>query len=161
MEEYEKIEQEIANLKDIIPNESFSNTKTDWKTIWGNIKIIGNHFKGARYPTREKHQQSWEQYQSLVDKVKHLQKKEQDNWDKKKNESASFRDTIINQANKARLSSGFSDIIITLATGGANILLDAILGPFDEKKSELQYASQQLKKGWDMLSEYKDDMLNQ
>ncbi|MCF8034783.1 MAG: hypothetical protein K9K66_14080 [Desulfarculaceae bacterium] len=40
-------------------------------------------------------------------------------------------------------------------------MLSAIMGPFDERKRDLQAASDQMKKGWGMLSEYKNKMFGQ
>jgi len=159
MENHEKIGREIDNLRSMLPSGLFSSSKPNWKSIWVQIKKISEGFKNVRFPTKEERETAWNEFQSLVDDVKQQQEKEHEEWNKKKSESERLRDRIIRQADNAKISSGLADIILTLATGGINLILDAIMGPFDEKKSELQNASKQLQKGWEMLKEYKNDML--
>jgi hypothetical protein len=55
------------------------------------------------------------------------------------------------------------DVILAIATGGLSAVIeagfDALLGPFDEQKYELQRYSQAMKEGWAYLSEHKGEML--
>jgi hypothetical protein len=159
MGDFRSVNQEIDKLESMIPGGFFSSNKPDWKSIWSQIRVVGSSFKGAKYPSREEHQQAWDKYQKLINEVKRIQGDEQDKWNSKKSESARLRDRIISQARSAKPSSGIGDVILCIATGGVSMLLDAIMGPFDDRKRELQSASEQLRKGWDMLNEYKDSML--
>lgn len=159
MGEYRKVNKGIDKLKSMMPGGFFPTGKPDWKTIWEQIRIVGTSFKGARYPTREEHQQAWDKFQNLVNKVKCIQGEEREKWNQNKSESARLRDRIISQAHSARPSSGMEDLILFIATGGVSGLLNAIMGPFDEKKRELQAASKRLKEGGDMFNRYKGNML--
>jgi len=158
MGDYESVNREISKLESMIPSSFFSSAKPDWKLIWRQIKLVGSIFKGARYPTREEHQQAWDKFQNLVSDVKSRQGQEQEQWDQKKTESARYRDRIISQANSARPSSGIADLILLIATGGISGILNSIMG-LDEHKRELQRASEALRKGWGMLDEYKENMM--
>ena len=64
---------------------------------------------------------------------------------------------------KATPSSESADAILAIATGGLSVLIkagiEAILGPFDERKLELQRCSESLKEGWAYLSQNKGEML--
>lgn len=138
----------------------FSFGKSDWKAIWNQIKITGKSFKGSRFPSKEEHQSAWDKFQKLVSEVKSKQAEEQKEWENKKAESARLREKIVSQAKLARpYDSGLADVILTIATGGINLLLDAIMGPFDEEKQMLKSCGQQLQKGWTMLKENKERML--
>ena len=160
MGNHKDVIREIEKLKSMTPGGFFSSNKPDWKAIWAQVKVVGYSFKGVKFPTRDEHQQAWDKFQSLVDKIKYYQKEEQEKWNQKKSESTYYRDCIISQAKLAKPSySSLTDVIMFLATGGVSAILDAIMGPFDEHKSELQRASEQLKKGWDLLNSYKNNML--
>lgn len=159
MRDHKNVTREISKLESMIPSGFFSSGEPDWTLIWKQIKLVGASFKEARYPTQEEHQQAWDKFQRLVSDVKLHQQKEQEKWDQKKSESVRYRDRIISQANSARPSSGIADLILCIATGGMSAILNAIMGPFDEHKRELQRASEALEKGWAMLNEYKENML--
>lgn len=121
--------------------------KPDWKAIWNQIIITGQSFNGSRFPSKEKHENAWNKFQHLVDKVKAKQAENQKEWDKKKDESSRLREMILSQARSARpYNSGLADVILTIATGGANLLLNAIMGPFDEEKQMLKSCGEQLQK---------------
>lgn len=134
--------------------------KPDWKAIWQQIRITGQSFKGVRFPSKEEHEAAWNKFQRLVDKVKAQQAENQKEWEKKKDESARLREQIISQAKAARpVDNGLADVILTFATGGLNLLLDAIMGPFDEEKEQLKACGRRLQKGWDILHDSKEHML--
>jgi len=40
--------------------------------------VVGDSFKGAKFPTHEEHQQAWDKFQSLVSDVKRTQEEEQE-----------------------------------------------------------------------------------
>lgn len=159
MSDYREVNRNISKLESMIPG-IFSFGKPDWKAIWNQIKITGKSFKGSRFPSKEEHQSAWDRFQKLVSKVKAKQAEEQKEWENKKAESARLREMIVSQAISARpYDSGLADVILTIATGGINLLLDAIMGPFDEEKQMLKSCGQQLQKGWTMLRENKEKML--
>lgn len=159
MNNTENIEREIDNLKSLIPSGFFFNSKPDWKSVWEQIKKINKIFKDVRYPQKEDRQKAWDDFQALITEVKQLQEKEKEEWENKKAESERLRDRIINQADNATLPSGLGEVILALTTGGISTIINDIMGPFDERKADLQNASKQLRKGWEMLEQYKNEML--
>ena len=145
----------------MLPSGLFGSGKVDWKAVWSQIKEIGGDFKGARFPTKEEHQAEWDRFQSLIDRVKKMQEDERNQWDQKKRESERLKNEIISQSYAAQPPSEFADIILTIATAGLSVVLSAIMGPFDQRKRELQNASEALQEGWAMLHQYKDRMTGQ
>lgn len=143
----------------MIPGGLLSSGNPNFKDLWNQIRLIGASFKGVRYPSHDEHQNAWEHFQRLINDVKALQEKEQEKWDRNKHESSMYRDRIIAQADRARLSTAMDDLIINLVTMGLKGALDSLMGPFDERKHELLSAGEELKTGWNMLSEYKENML--
>lgn len=159
MSDYREINRNISKLESMVPG-IFDFGKPDWKAIWNQIRVTGQSFKGARFPSKEEHESAWSRFQHLVAKVKEKQADNQKEWDKKKDESARLRDMIVSQARSARpYDSGLADVILMIATGGASLLLNAIMGPFDEEKEMLKSCGAQLQKGWAMLRENKEKML--
>ncbi|XOF33115.1 MAG: hypothetical protein ACL93V_14025 [Candidatus Electrothrix sp. YB6] len=159
MRDYKKVNENIEKLESMLPS-ILDFSKPDWKAIWQQIKVTGKSFKGVRFPSKNEHEAAWNRFQRSVDKVKAQQAKSQEEWEKKKEESARLGKQIISQAKAARpVDSAFSDFILTLATGGVYMLLDAIMGPFDEEKEQLKACNKALQKGWDMLREHKEHML--
>jgi len=159
MNDYNDVKMKISKLESMISKGVFSTNNPNWKLVWQQIKIVGSNFKGINFPTKEEHQQSWDKFQDIVNEVKCRQKEEQHKWDQKKAESIKLRDSIIAQAHRAELPSGIGNLILVIATMGISEILNTIMGPFDEKKRELQSAGVELKKGWDMLNMYKVNML--
>lgn len=155
---YNNVKQKISKLESMVSGGLFSTNKPNWKSIWQQIKIVGSSFKGVKFPSKEEHQQSWDEFQGIVNEVKRRQKEEQEIWNQKKVESGKLRDSIISQAHNVKLSGGMGDLILAVVTMGISSILNTIMGPFDEKKRELKSANEQLRKGWDMLNEYKVNM---
>lgn len=159
MSDHQEVNKNISRLESMVPG-VFDFGKPDWKAIWNQIRATGQSFKGTRFPSKEEHEHAWNKFQHLVDKVKAKQTESQKDWEKKKDESARLRDMILSQARSARpYDSGLADVILTIATGGVNLLLNAIMGPFDEEKQMLKSCSEQLQKGWAMLRDNKERML--
>ena len=75
-DEYKKVLEEIDELKSMIPDGFLSFEKPDWKSIWDKIRVVGGSFKGAKFPTRDEHQEAWDRFQSLVAEVKEAQEEE-------------------------------------------------------------------------------------
>lgn len=159
MSDYREVNRNISKLESMVPG-IFDFGKPDWKAIWNQIRATGQSFKGSRFPSKDEHEDAWNKFQQLVNDVKTKQADSQKEWEKKKEKSARLRDMIVSQARAARpFDSGLADVILTIATGGANLLLTAIMGPFDEEKEQLKSCEKQLKKGWDMLRNNKESML--
>ena len=166
MSDYNKTLREISHLKSMVPG-LLSFNSTDWKEVWKQVKVVGAAFKGVRFPSREEHQKAWDDFQRIVDEIKEKQseerKEKQKAWDAKSNTSAFWRDKIIRLAQDAKpyRSTGLEAIILAIATGGLSIVLEMIMGPFDDRKSELQSASESLKQGFSLLSERKQEIMSQ
>ena len=159
MSDHKEVNRNITKLESMLPG-ILDFGKPDWKKIWQQIRVTGKSFKGVRFPSKDEREAAWNRFQRSVDKVKAQQAEEQKKWEKKKQESARLRGRIISQARAARpVDSGLADFILTLATGGAYLLLDALMGPFDKEKEQLKACDRQLQKSWDMLGEYKEHML--
>lgn len=158
-DEYKKVLEEIDELKSMTPGGFLSFEKPDWKSIWGQIRVVGASFKGVKFPTRDGHQEAWNRFQRLVAEVKEAQAEEQRQWEEKKSESNRYKDEIINQAEMAKPSGVGADLALLFATGGLSVVLSTLMGPFDERKLELQSCSEHLKQGWVLLNEHKENML--
>ena len=134
-----------------------------WRDVWTEIRNIGHAFKGSRFPTPEDRQAAWKRFQSIVARVKVSQERARQVVDQMVSESERHLERLRSYALRATPSSESADAILAIATGGLSILikagLDAILGPFDERKLELQRCSQALKEGWEYLSDNKRNML--
>lgn len=158
MSDYRDVKRNVSKLESMVPG-IFDFGKPDWKAIWNQIRITGQSFRGSKFPSKEEHESAWNKFQQLVDGVKAKQAESQKEWEKKKDESARLREMIVSQARSARpCDSGLADMILAIATGGVNLLLNAIMGPFDEEKQMLESCGRQLKKGWDMLRDNKERM---
>lgn len=162
MSDYKQIKENIRKLNLLLPS-TFSG-KVNFKEIWNIIK--STNFKGANFPSSSERQEAWDEFQSLVDKIKELQEEENIEWDKKKDKSRDFSKEIIRQARYAKPSSNFfENALLTIATMGSNygfkLLLHDFLKPFDDKKYELQNYSERLKEGWEMFSDYKQQMFGE
>jgi len=158
-DEYKRVLEEIDELKSMMPSGFLSFDKPDWKSIWGQIRVVGASFKGVKFPTRDEHQKAWDNFQSIVSSVKEAQAEEHKQWEEKKSKSSGYKDEIIYQAELAKPSGPMGDLILSIATGGLSTALSALMGPFDERKDELNSCSEHLKQGWALLNEYKENML--
>ncbi len=159
MSDYKEVNRNISKLESMVPG-LFDFGKPDWKAVWNQIRITGQGFKGSRFPTKEEHESAWNRFQNLVSEVKTQQAQNQKSWEKKKDESERLKDMIVSCARSARpYDSGLADVILTIATGGAISLLNAIMGPFDEEKQMLVSCSERLQEGWTLLRDNKEKML--
>ena len=158
-DECAKLEKRIDELESMLPGWFTSSKRTDWKTVWAQINIVSAVFKEVRCQTREDRDRAWSRFQKMVIKVKEAQNEEQEAWDRKRDVSERHKSEILSWARSADPSSGLADTVLALATGGISIALNALLGPLDERKAELQRCSAALKQGGDLLHEYKDEML--
>lgn len=160
MADQQTVQAEIEKLRSMVSGSFWTApAEIDFKATWAQIKIVGASFKGARFSTQEARESAWTEFQTLVEEVKRRQQSERDAWDRKRSESERLRDQIVALASDIRVSSGIEDLILALATGGASLVLEALLGPFDDRKSELQRLSARLREGWRRLGENKSKML--
>lgn len=137
--------------------------RTKWRDVWSEIKNVGQAFKESRFPTARDRQAAWAQFQSIVTRVKACQQRARQEVDERFRESERHLEQIRSYSWKATPSSESADAILAIATGGLSVLIkagiEAILGPFDERKLELQRCSEALKEGWAYLSQNKGEML--
>lgn len=136
-----------------------------WKPIWDSIRVIGSSFKGTRYPTRAEKDQAWQRFQGLVERVKAAQAHGQQQRSEIADASERWRNKIRAVAYAATPPSGWEESIYALTFGLVeNVIrgaVNALLpGPeTDETKVMLLRCSEKLREGWDLLSEYKTEML--
>jgi conjugal transfer/entry exclusion protein len=134
-----------------------------WGDVWEEIRNTGQAFKESRFPSPEDRKAAWDRFQSIVARVKECQKRAQQEVSERISKSERHLERLRSYAFEATPSSGSADLILTIATGGLSLLvklgIEAILGPFDERKLELERCSKALKEGWTYLSQNKAEML--
>lgn len=161
MTEGSEIERLLDTLESLI--EEAEGRGKNWRDVWVEIKNIGRAFKDSRFPTAQDRQLAWNRFQSLVARVKARQEQAKRAVEGRIQESERHLDRILSYASSATPSSELADVLLAVVTGGLSVVvqagLEAILGPFDERKLELQKCSQALKQGWAYLSQNKGDML--
>ena len=160
MTDYKNVLRQIDRLEAMIPSGRLPGTNWDFKALWQQIKTTGAGFKGVRFPTRQQHDESWSRFQDLVQRVKTEQGNRRSTFEKRRQASEELRERLIRDVLP---DSGLADLILTLATGGLNIVieqtLDASLGPFDKRKEELLQANQALKNAWSDFRARKSELL--
>jgi chromosome segregation ATPase len=161
-------EQQLAHLRGLIDSlnslaDAAEGNRDKWKEVWSEIKTIGILFKETRFPTPKDRQDAWKQYQSIIARVKASRQNAQEAIEKRVNQSEHHLSQLRSYAWSATPSPESADAIIAICTGGLSLLIEAglqaILGPFDERKFELQRCSEALREGWAYLSKYKSEML--
>lgn len=161
MTEGSEIERLLDTLDSLI--EEAEGRGKNWRDVWVEIKNIGRAFKDSRFPTAQDRQLAWNRFQSLVARVKARQEQAKREVEGRIQESERHLDRILSYASSATPSSELADVLLAVVTGGLSVVvqagLEAILGPLDERKLELQKCSQALKQGWAYLSQNKGDML--
>lgn len=161
MRDGSEIEALVDSLKALVDEAEGERGK--WKDVWSDIKSIGQSFKESRFPTVQDRQAAWNRFQSIVARVKASQERAREEVEKRVNESKYHLEQILSYAERATPSSGSADALLAIFTGGLSVLiklgLDAILGPFDERKFELQKCNETMKEGWAYLSKNKTAML--
>ncbi|MGB4644461.1 MAG: hypothetical protein WBH76_01020 [Dictyoglomaceae bacterium] len=160
MRDGSKIEALLDSLENLL--QETEEKKVKWKDVWGEIKSIGQAFKESRFPTVQDRQAAWGRFQSIVARVKACQEQAKQEFDQKVRESEHHLEQIRSYAWKATPSSESADVIIAIATGGLSVLvkasIEAILGPFDERKLELQKCNEAMREGWAYFSQNKSQM---
>lgn len=157
MADHETVESELRELRSLVGK--CSPEDTDFKAAWAQIKRVGGAFKGTRFPSRQRHDAAWEEFQALVAEVKRRQEITRAAWERRKRESERLKDRIVAIADSIRLSTGLEDAVLAAMTGGLSVVLDMLLGPLDDRKAELKQLGETLRRGWNLLAESKAAML--
>lgn len=105
------------------------------------IKRGSQSFKGSSFPNAKERRKAWNRFQSLIGHVKECQKKAKEAFQNKVDNLKEHLNAILSYARKATPSSALDDVILTIATGGLSAVIkvgiEAVLGPYDERKLEL------------------------
>ena len=162
MKDGSEIEALIDSLETLTDEAEGKSTK--WRDVWSEIKNIGQAFKECRFPTAQDRQSAWNRFQSIIANVKACQERAKEIIEERVRESKYHLEQILySYAERATPSSESADAILAICTGGLSILIkagiDTILGPFDERKLQLQSCNEALKEGWAYLSQNKAEML--
>lgn len=135
-----------------------------WQDVWSEIKSIGQAFKESRFLTAQDRQAAWNRFQSIIANVKACQKRSMERFEERVRESKYHLEQILSYVERATPSSESADALLAICTGGLSVLIkagiDAILGPFDDRKFELQKCSKAMKEGWAYLSQNKGQMFS-
>lgn len=160
MQQYEigeiigQIEQAVAHYEE---------GSIDWRSIWDAIKRTGRSFKETDFPSREAREADWKRFQSAVERVKELQATEFENRKQFRSSSEDTLYKIERLADLAMPDNGLADVILTVASGGVNILvkgaLDAIFGKLDEELESLKKRSEWLREAGALFKESKHEMI--
>lgn len=155
------IDRLLETLEELI--EEAEQGERKWREVWSEIRDIGQAFKGSRFPSPQERQAAWSRFQSLVEKVKRLQQQARQEFEDRIRESEGHLGEILSYVSAASPSSGLDDVIVAIGTGGLSVVaeavLDALLGPSDRWKADLQERSRALKQGWAYYTGHKDNML--
>jgi hypothetical protein len=162
MRDGSEIEALLDSLETLF--EEAEGKRDKWKDVWNEVKSIGQTFKESRFPTVQDRQAAWNRFQYIIANVKACQERAKEIFEERVRESKYHLEKILySYAERATPSSESADAILAICTGGLSILIkagiEAILGPFDERKLELQKCNEALKEGWAYLSQNKAEML--
>jgi chromosome segregation ATPase len=161
MRDESEIEALLDSLETLVDEAEGKRGK--WKDVWGEIKSVGQAFKESMFPTAQDRQSAWNRFQSIIANVKAGQEKAKEIVEERVRESKYHLEQILSYAERATPPSGSADALLAICTGGLSVLIkvgiDAILGPFDDRKFELQKCNEAMKEGWAYLSKNKATML--
>ena len=155
------LEEKIDGLEDTVDGAKPFRTK--WGAAWGEIRSISAAFKETRFKENAQRQEAWRRFQSLVSRVKEIQSEEDRRREDFKRTSQRHKDEILACASQAEppseVGSALLSVImpvIPLVEAAVNAVLP---GPeIDETLRSLQYCSRKMKEGWNLLSDYKEEM---
>lgn len=160
MRDGSEIEALLDSLETLVDEAEGKSGK--WKDVWVEIKSVGQAFKESRFPNAQDRQAAWDRFQSISANVKACQEEARGKFEERVRESKYHLEQILSYAERATPSSGSADALLAICTGGLSVLIkagiDAILGPFDDRKFELQKCSETMKEGWAYLSQNKGQM---
>ena len=160
--------QQMAQLRGLIDAlnalaDAAEGNKEKRLEFWSEVKNIDALFKESRFPTPKDRQDSWKQFQAIIGRVKAAQHQAKEAFDKRLSQSEYHLSQLRSFAESATPSSELADVIIALCTGGLSVVLkaglEALLGPFDERKMELQRCEEARREGWAYLTKNKAEML--
>ncbi len=137
--------------------------RTKWVDVWNAIKSISAGFKQTRFDNPSERLEAWQRFQYLVNTVKEIQSDENEQRGHFRRTSEQHKDEILSCASAAEPPSGIGDALLSVLMPViplAKAALNAVLpGPeIDETLHSLQYCSRKMKEGWELLSDYKDEM---
>lgn len=168
MADQKEIEQAVSQLNGMINGtlsdafNFFSDGKKNYKAIWDQIRETGKLFKGSHFESKEKRQEVWNEFQSLVKQMKERREEHQRNLDRKSENSERHYNAIVNMLPMSREGEGFVDTVIAIGTGGlsvgAKLAADAIFGEEDEERARLLRAGEAIKDAGQYLSSNKTEM---
>jgi hypothetical protein len=166
MEQYKEVLRQITRLDSMIPSGFLASDNWDFKALWAQIRATSLAFKGVRFPSSAEHQEAWNRFQELVQKVKSKEDEKRSQFLQRRETSAEIRDDLLRMAGRVLPDdSALGDLILAMATGGLSIILeqalDALLGPFDKRKDELLRSSQLLRDAWGRFSAQKAKLLRE
>lgn len=161
-------EQQLAQLSGLIDGlnalaDAAEGNKEKRIEFWSEVKNIETLFRDSRFPTPKDRQDSWKQFQAIIGRVKAAQQQAKEAFDKRLSQSEYHLSQLRSFAERATPSSELADVIIALCTGGLSVVLkaglEALLGPFDERKMELQRCEEARREGWAYLTQHKMEMI--
>jgi len=150
--------ESLLALLETLTNEAECN-RAKWRDVWSEVKGIGQAFKESRFPSVQDRHQSWNRFQSIIARIKVNQERARTEFEQRTRESEFHLNQLRSYAWKATPSSGLADVLLTILTAGTTLVIEAILGPYDQRKLELQRCSEAVKEGWAYLSQNKGKML--
>lgn len=157
--------QEIDNLIAQIEDNAqyYEDGSIDWRGVWDAIKSTGASFKGAQFPSHDAREREWKRFQRAVEQIREIQAAEFERRRDFRNDSENHLYQVQSLAEQSLPDSGLADMILTIATGGLNMLgkaaVDAIFGQLDEAKEELKRRSQKLAEAGAYFKANKHEML--
>ncbi len=161
MRQGSEIESLIDSLDALVRQAEGGSNK--WKEVWNEIRSLGRAFKESQFPSNKDRQAAWKRYHSIVARVKAGQERARAEFAERIRSSEYHLAQVRSYASSAAPDSGLGDVILAICTGGLSAVLeaglDALLGPFDQQKYELQRYSQALREGRAYFSQHKGEML--
>lgn len=160
---HDQIGQLIAQVE--AAAESYTPGSIEWREIWNAIKRTGASFKGAEFPSKKDRESAWQRYQVAVDQIKRLQEQEFEGKKRFRENSEKHLYQILHLVDLSLPDSGFGEMILTLATGGLNMLgksaFEALFGKLDEELEALKQRSSYHRDAGAYFRENKHAMLGQ
>lgn len=156
-----ELERRIELLSSTVRS-AISSGRGDWKTIWGGIRLIGEGFKGSRFPDRESREVAWTAFQNAVQAVKDQREETQARREQIAGSSGRHLRHILALVDAAGPDSAFADLAMMVSAGGLSILvqagMDAAFGPTDELRLSLERRSRCLSEASTYLKDNKTEM---
>jgi hypothetical protein len=138
------LERDIEALGSAVASAG-SGHRVDWRAVWSDIKAIGAGFKDTRFADRDAREEAWSRFQAIVRSVKDQQARQHERREQLASGSSRHLDRIRNMTDAAVPDSGLGRMMLTLFTGGLNVIaedaMDALFGRQDEVYAELHRRS--------------------